>query len=129
MGRGDDRGGDDAVICILPEWLGQVLTLLTVGFGLAGGLLAFRTIDNIGARKHPRMDMKDSGHRQWWGSGGIALGLAAFVVLGIAFGTAGREIACELAGTYQPVHSFPSSRAASGAAGGLRPDPPSTSIA
>jgi hypothetical protein len=68
------------VICILPEWLGQVLTLLTVGFALAGGLLAFGTIDNIGARKHRRMDMKDSGHRQCWGSGGIALGLAASFV-------------------------------------------------
>jgi hypothetical protein len=95
------------VICILPEWLGQVLTLLTVGFALAGGLLAFGTIDNIGARKHRRMDMKDSGHRQCWGSGGIALGLAASFVLAVAFGSAGREIACELAGTYQPAHSLP----------------------
>ncbi|MDZ7827189.1 MAG: hypothetical protein U5R48_15590 [Gammaproteobacteria bacterium] len=53
------------------------------------------------------MDMKDSGHRQWWGSGGIGLGLAAFFVLAVAFGTAGREIACELASTYEPAHSLP----------------------
>jgi hypothetical protein len=51
--------------------------------------------------------MKDSGHRQCWGSGGIALGLAASFVLAVAFGSAGREIACELAGTYQPAHSLP----------------------
>lgn len=94
------------MICVLPNWVAHGLTLALILIGGGSGYFAFHVLSAIGARRHPRMDFDDAHHRRWWESGGVLLGLVAFVVLASIAGEALRPIACELVGDYQPRPSY-----------------------
>ena len=87
------------MVCVLPGWAAQGLTLFLLASGVLAGLGAFAWFGRVGRRCHP----DHFGRRQNWEMAGIGVGLfLVFPIVSVTVAEITRPIVCEAFGQYEP---------------------------